>query len=702
MSKVSRGSKESTPIPIAAATTSSPSTPTPPPASVSPIEDDKKRKPETPAAPEKNKLIKEDSNESETSIESEKKIIKKEKGPAPPPPPPAPVMPPTPLPQEFDTTDRKSPETAEPKLNKKDLAPAPPPSSIPPVRKSPEITEHGISPPKTPDSDITVEFKPFVRSDSNEERSTPTPPATVSVTSTPNKPNTSTITINSDNLQDPSNSLATNSSVNQVTVVTSHPPIIVDNSVTISADTSNEVVIVSNETNKTHINESSTDDDYPSLDSLESSPRFLSGSGQGTIVIADSTPSKHSQNARKLDESEVLIVNSSFVEEEDSALFTGSENDSKLLLDTSHVSVVTVGEEIKVKDSSNQKNQKINGELKKMESSREDVSIIVNKKKTKPEKRISPDSSVGSMDSRTQSECGSVRSTGPSVLPKQLDRSDAESIATTASHDSREQEEEVIVRRKNERSKEEIQLRNLRKKTRKRTRKFEIDGVPVTTTTSKVIYGDDENGRSYDDHIVRKQELREVKMLQKQEKKQFDDLQLKEQVAREQQERRFDQERNSLERTYDADMDTLARQHKTLTEKTEQQQETDLRAASKRIRADQERELKLVSSKLIFHLLFVLTISDFQFRDNLKQELRLLKQEIDLLPKDRRKDEFRKRKLHMEADHEEKESIFLSTLSENHEIALRRLSEKHRDRLATIDKNFLQQKQTVSSNTSGL
>lgn len=50
----------------------------------------------------------------------------------------------------------------------------------------------------------------------------------------------------------------------------------------------------------------------------------------------------------------------------------------------------------------------------------------------------------------------------------------------------------------------------------------------------------------------------------------------------------------------------------------------------------------------------------------------------------------------MEADHEEKESIFLSTLSENHEIALRRLSEKHRDRLATIDKNFLQQKQTVS------
>lgn len=85
-----------------------------------------------------------------------------------------------------------------------------------------------------------------------------------------------------------------------------------------------------------------------------------------------------------------------------------------------------------------------------------------------------------------------------------------------------------------------------------------------------------------------------------------------------------------------------------------------------------------------------------QFRDSLKQELKLLKQEIDLQPKDRRKEEFRKRRAQMEIEHEEKERGFLSSLSESHETALRRLSEKHRDRLATIDKNFLQQKQTVS------
>lgn len=80
----------------------------------------------------------------------------------------------------------------------------------------------------------------------------------------------------------------------------------------------------------------------------------------------------------------------------------------------------------------------------------------------------------------------------------------------------------------------------------------------------------------------------------------------------------------------------------------------------------------------------------------MKQEIRLLKQEIDLQPKEKRKEEFRQRRAAMEVQHEDKERSFLSSLSENHDIALRRLSEKHRDRLATIDKNYLQQKQTVS------
>lgn len=466
------------------------------------------------------------------------------------------------------------------------------------------------------------------------------------------KENTAMITINSD-LPDPSNSLASN--ISQVTVVTSHPPVIVDNSGPPS--TANEVIIVSNETNKSQqIADSSTDDDYPSLDSLEcnAGSRVIKHHSQSTIIIGDSptpsshTPSKqpHSQvRARKLDESEVFIVNN----EGDSSVLSDSGDKT---LDTSHVSVVTVGEEIRVKDSSNVKppqvhvnrnnlsavdgidnasddskftlstpnavligrnrtinqNNNVNASVA-TPAGDDDVNIIVNKKKTKP--KISPDSSVGSIDSRTQSECGSIRSsvgTPSPAINKSMDRSDAESIATTNSHDScnahdapsgaNVEEETVIIRRtkpdRSERTKQEIESQNLKKKTRKRTRKFEIDGVQVTTTTSKVIYGDDENGKMYDDHIFRKQELRELKMLQKQEKKQFLDLQIKEQASKEQQERRFDQERIALERTYEADMDTLARQHRQLVEKTEQQQEADLRSTSKKIRAEQERDLKLV------------------------------------------------------------------------------------------------------------
>ncbi|XP_062717324.1 serine/threonine-protein kinase 10 isoform X3 [Aedes albopictus] len=676
----------------------------------------------------------------------------------------------------------------------------------------------------------------------------------IRITSTPNKPstinntnNTSTITINNDTvLSDPSNSLASN--VSQITVVTSHPPVIIDNSVVPSGSSSSasstksfgssqrrsrvltpkisgggdEVVIVSNELNKTHVNESSTDDDFQSLDSLENlSPKYrkqhpqLQRSGSGQI-------------ARKLDESEVLIVSPVFIGEEDQEdqrqeqddfindeLHLGNNNNhsNSKLLDTSHVSVVTVGEEeIKVKDSSHLINSgtshlhlqqqqqhlqnhhhhdsisdlsnvscgpsessddvkvvdmmlthpmggttstssvstgstvtatggfaqrspsgssistplrsgsstKLNGDFNR---SREDVSIIVNKRKVVEKQRISPDSSVGSMDGG-----GSVRSAStplhhhlqqqsqqPNQQPhhqqhapsgKQLDRSDAESIATTTSHDSREQsvDEEVQLRRKppppvepeedkvppivtsNNKpkpsqqqrnfSKEEIHLQNLKKKTRKRTRKFEIDGVQVTTTTSKVIYSDEDNNKLYDDHLFRKQELRELKMLQKAEKKQFYDLQQKEAIAKEQQEKKFEQERLQLERTFEADMDVLARQHRQTVEKYEQQQETELRNTSKKIRAEQERELKL-------------------FRDSLKQEIRLLKQEVDLLPKEKRKDEFRKRKTAMEIEHEEREKSFLSTLSENHELALRRISEIYREKLSAADKGYLQQKQTA-------
>merc|ERR1711981_911975 len=126
---------------------------------------------------------------------------------------------------------------------------------------------------------------------------------------------------------------------------------------------------------------------------------------------------------------------------------------------------------------------------------------------------------------------------------------------------------------------------------RKRTRKFKIDGVEVTTTTSKIIYGDEDN-QFYDDHYFRKQELRELKLLQKQEQKQFQDLAFKNQLCKEQQDKRFEQERTILVKNYENDLQSMIDQQKKQVEKAEEQQHVDLKVTSKKIRADQEKELK--------------------------------------------------------------------------------------------------------------
>lgn len=110
---------------------------------------------------------------------------------------------------------------------------------------------------------------------------------------------------------------------------------------------------------------------------------------------------------------------------------------------------------------------------------------------------------------------------------------------------------------------------------------------------AKVFYADENDGRIYDEHLLRKQELRELKMLQKAEQKQFQDLTVKAQTTRDQQERRFDQETTSLLRGYETELETLTRSQKMQVERAEQQQDSDLRFASKKIRSEQVPLLEL-------------------------------------------------------------------------------------------------------------
>merc|ERR1719339_867950 len=111
-------------------------------------------------------------------------------------------------------------------------------------------------------------------------------------------------------------------------------------------------------------------------------------------------------------------------------------------------------------------------------------------------------------------------------------------------------------------------------------------------------------------------------------------------------------------------------------DKCEQQQHEELKVSSKRIRNEQEKELK-------------------GFRESLKQEVKLLKCEVELLPKDRRKEALKMRKDQLEREHVDRERGFVERLNDSHETHMKRLSDTHREKIALLDRQFLQQKQQL-------
>ncbi|XP_014290734.1 serine/threonine-protein kinase 10 isoform X1 [Halyomorpha halys] len=448
-----------------------------------------------------------------------------------------------------------------------------------------------------------------------------------------------------------------------------------------------QVVIVSNDNNKTLVDSEEEND----------------------IVVVQSRGNEEEKEMHDMSHVSVVTVGDS--SQQDAAgdstwnsMIEGMEEDSLMVVQPKRgTSIIVEGNTNEVESMRRKAHNHVkpNGQPPLIPSDNEEVYIIVNNStnidRSKDAERHRRTHSHGRSSSQSDGGSTTGNRTPPSAAStRTFDRSDAESVSTTISQDSRGSNKEnrpsryhdaeVVLRAKPEynrhenvrisRSKEELEIMNLKKKTRKRTRKFEIDGVVVTTTTSKVIYGDEDSGRGYDDHIFRKQELRELKMLQKQEQKQFQDLAFKAHIAKEQQDKKFEQERTNLIRGYESDLETLIRQQRQQVEKAEAHQEADLRLTSKKIRAEQERELK-------------------EFRESQKQEMRLLKQEVDLMPKDKRKTIFKARKEKLEAEHEEREKLFLQKLNENHESSLRRLSDSHREKIALMDRQFLQQKQQL-------
>ncbi|KAJ8360225.1 hypothetical protein SKAU_G00167500 [Synaphobranchus kaupii] len=134
------------------------------------------------------------------------------------------------------------------------------------------------------------------------------------------------------------------------------------------------------------------------------------------------------------------------------------------------------------------------------------------------------------------------------------------------------------------------------KKTLKKTRRFMVDGVEVSVTTSKIVTDNDTKNEEM--RFLRRQELRELRLLQREEQRAQQQLSNKLQQQKEQMFRRFEQEMTGKKRQYDQEVENLEKQQKQTIERLEQDHTNRLRDEAKRIKADQDKELSKFQNML--------------------------------------------------------------------------------------------------------
>uniref|UniRef100_A0AAY4F095 non-specific serine/threonine protein kinase n=1 Tax=Denticeps clupeoides TaxID=299321 RepID=A0AAY4F095_9TELE len=192
------------------------------------------------------------------------------------------------------------------------------------------------------------------------------------------------------------------------------------------------------------------------------------------------------------------------------------------------------------------------------------------------------------------------------------------------------------------------------KKTLKKTRKFIVDGVEVSVTTSKIITDNDTKNEEL--RFLRRQELRELRLLQKEEQRAQQQLSNKLQQQREQIFRRFEQEMTTKKRQYDQEVENLERQQKQTIERLEQEHTTRLRDEAKRIKAEQDKELSKFQNML-----------KNRKKESIFNSVSLLLQEQE----------------------------FLQKQQQDLDSALKKIIQQHKHELATIERDCLNHKQQL-------
>ncbi|XP_059112704.1 STE20-like serine/threonine-protein kinase isoform X1 [Peromyscus eremicus] len=219
-----------------------------------------------------------------------------------------------------------------------------------------------------------------------------------------------------------------------------------------------------------------------------------------------------------------------------------------------------------------------------------------------------------------------------------------------------------------------LQETRRQKKTLKKTRKFIVDGVEVSVTTSKIVT--DSDSKTEELRFLRRQELRELRFLQKEEQRAQQQLNGKLQQQREQIFRRFEQEMMSKKRQYDQEIENLEKQQKQTIERLEQEHTNRLRDEAKRIKGEQEKELS-------------------KFQNMLKNRKKEVINEVEQAPKELRKELMKRTKDELAQSQHAQEQEFVQKQQQELDGSLKKIIQQQKAELANIERECLNNKQQL-------
>uniref|UniRef100_A0A3B3UF68 non-specific serine/threonine protein kinase n=1 Tax=Poecilia latipinna TaxID=48699 RepID=A0A3B3UF68_9TELE len=211
-------------------------------------------------------------------------------------------------------------------------------------------------------------------------------------------------------------------------------------------------------------------------------------------------------------------------------------------------------------------------------------------------------------------------------------------------------------------------------KTLRRTRKFVVDGVELSVTTSKIIRDDEKKDEEM--RFLRRQELRELRFLQKEEQRALSVLNGKLESQREQIQKRFDQEINAKKKHFDTELENLEKLQKQTIEKMETEHSLKLKEETKRIKTEQDRE---------YH----------KFMDQLKQKKKEVKHSVDKMSRSERKDTLKQRMSFFQESKMKQEEKFVADQKNFLDTTLKMILSNNKREIAETERECLNKKQEL-------